>query len=202
VTEARVHALDEDARLMLSFREGDASAFDALFARWARPLLRYLERMVRDAGAAEELVQEAFLRVYRARERYEPDARFSTWLYRIATNLALNELRRPRRRDPHDSLDAPDAQPLAAGSPPADEEVDARRRVERLELALAELPERQRAALWLTAVEGLSSAEVAESLEVSESAVKALVHRARSGLADRQEALPGGDPPGGGNTRE
>ena len=187
---------------MLSFREGDASAFDALFARWARPLLRYLERMVRDAGAAEELVQEAFLRVYRARERYEPDARFSTWLYRIATNLALNELRRPRRRDPHDSLDAPDAQPLAAGSPPADEEVDARRRVERLELALAELPERQRAALWLTAVEGLSYAEVAESLEISESAVKALVHRARSGLADRLEALPGGDPPGGGGTQE
>ena len=85
-------------RLMLAFQSGEPAAFDALFRRWAAPLLRYLERMVRDAGTAEELVQEVFLRVYRARERYAPDARFSTWLYRIATNLALNELRRPRRR--------------------------------------------------------------------------------------------------------
>jgi RNA polymerase sigma-70 factor (ECF subfamily) len=183
--EARVHAVDEDVRLMLSFREGDATAFDALFERWARPLFRYLERMVRDPGAAEELVQEAFLRVYRARERYEPDARFSTWLYRIATNLALNELRRPRRRDPHESLDGPQSPELAAGLPATDEVADARRRTERLEVALAELPERQRAALWLSAVEGLSYAEVADSLEVSESAVKALVHRARSSLAGR-----------------
>lgn len=175
---------------MLSFREGDATAFDALFERWARPLFRYLERMVRDPGAAEELVQEAFLRVYRARERYEPDARFSTWLYRIATNLALNELRRPRRRDPHESLDAPEGPSLSADSQPTDEVVDARRRAERLEMALAELPERQRAALWLSAVEGLSYAEVADSLDVSESAVKALVHRARTGLAGRMGASP------------
>ena len=182
---------------MLSFRAGDVSAFEALFERWARPLLRYLERMVRDRGAAEELVQEAFLRVYRARERYEPDARFSTWLYRIATNLALNELRRPRRRDPHESLDRPDARALRAESPASDDLAHARQRAQRLEAALAELPERQRAALWLSAVEGLSYAEVADSLEVSESAVKALVHRARSRLADRLEMPDGGESDGG-----
>jgi RNA polymerase sigma-70 factor (ECF subfamily) len=193
--EARVHAVDEDVRLMLSFRAGDAAAFDALFERWARPLLRYLERMVRDPGAAEELVQEAFLRVYRARERYEPDARFSTWLYRIATNLALNELRRPRRRDPHESLG--DEHGLEAPLPASDELADARQRARRLEAALAELPERQRAALWLSAVEGLSYAEVAASLEVSESAVKALVHRARSRLADRLETKLSGGEDGG-----
>jgi RNA polymerase sigma-70 factor (ECF subfamily) len=172
---------------MLSFRAGDTSAFDALFERWSRPLLRYLERMVREPAAAEELVQEAFLRVYRARDRYVPDARFSTWLYRIATNLALNELRRPHRRDPHDSLDAEQAPVLPDPTPATDDVVHARLRARRLEVALEELPERQRAALWLTAVEGLSYAQVADSLEVSESAVKALVHRARTRLASRME---------------
>ena len=172
---------------MLSFRAGDTSAFDALFERWSRPLLRYLERMVREPAAAEELVQEAFLRVYRARDRYVPDARFSTWLYRIATNLALNELRRPHRRDPHDSLNAEQAPVLPAPTPATDDVVHARQRARRLEVALEELPERQRAALWLTAVEGLSYAQVADSLEVSESAVKALVHRARTRLVSRLE---------------
>ncbi|MCH7598829.1 MAG: hypothetical protein IH973_03660 [Myxococcales bacterium] len=69
---------------MLAFCAGDDSAFEPLFDRWGRPLLRYLERMVADSAIAEELVQETFLRVYRARERYRPDAKFSTWLYRTA----------------------------------------------------------------------------------------------------------------------
>lgn len=176
---------------MLSLREGDPRAFEALFERWARPLLRYLERMVRDRGMAEELVQETFLRVYRARERYAPEARFSTWLYRIATNLALNELRRPRFREPHDPLDAPGARVPRAGSPPPDELAHARRRVSAVERAFAALPERQGAALWLVSVEGQSYAEVAASLDVTESAVKALVHRARANLVERLELDPG-----------
>src|SRR5262249_14428341 len=117
VAEAPVEPLDEDARLMLAFRSGDAAAFEALFRRWSAPLLRYLERMLRDATAAEDLVQEVFLRVHRARERYAAEARFSTWLYRIATNLALNELRRPRRRSPHRSSDHAEAPALPSGSP-------------------------------------------------------------------------------------
>ena len=171
---------------MLAFCEGDAAAFETLFRRWAGPLLRYLERMLGEAGAAEELVQEAFLRVHRARASYRPDARFSSWLYRIGTNLALNELRRPARRVPHASVEAADADgdPLPAAPEPASEDlVDARRAVRALDRALRELPERQRAALWLVAVEGHSYAEVAASLEISEAAVKALVHRARAGLA-------------------
>ena len=184
-TEARVDAFDEDVRLMLAFCEGDSAAFDALFRRWAAPLLRYLERMLRDPGAAEELVQEAFLRVHGARDRYQPEARFSTWLYRIATNLALNELRRPRRRERHESVDAEGAAPLVdSRAPRVDDIVHARRISERVEAELDRLPERQRAALWLASVEGLSYAEVATSLDVSEKAVKSLVHRARSALAD------------------
>lgn len=181
--EASTRVLDEDVRLMLAFRDGDAGAFDALFRRWASPLLRYLQRMVRDAASAEELVQEVFLRVHRSRDRYTPDARFSTWLYRIATNLALNELRRPRRRAPHESADGDDATPLLAGGTPADELADTRQLAARVAREMNALPENQRAALWLVAVEGLSYAEVAETLETSESAVKALVHRARKALS-------------------
>ena len=181
--EANLRALDEDVRLMLAFRAGESAAFDELFRRWSGPLLRYLERMVRDLATAEELVQEAFLRVYRARDRYSPDARFSTWLYRIATNLALNELRRPRRRDPHQSTDEDGAVWLVSDASPTDEIVDARRLGEAALRELEALPERQRAALWLTAVEGLAYSEVAAALDVSEKAVKALVHRGRSALA-------------------
>ena len=176
---------DEDVRLMLAFGAGDAAAFDALFRRWSAPLLRYLERMVRDRAAAEELVQEVFLRVHRARDRYAPEARFSTWLYRIATNLALNELRRPRLRRPHRSTDDEDAAPLVADTPAADDVADARRRGAAAWRELGQLPEKQRAALCLSAVEGLSYAEVARALDVTEKAVKALVHRARSTLAQR-----------------
>ena len=189
--EAGLDVIDEDVRLMLAFRDGDVRAFDALFRRWSGPLLRYLERMVRDAAAAEELVQEAFLRVHRARERYVPKARFSTWLYRIATNLALNELRRPRVRELHSSTDSDAAAPLRAATAAVDDVVDARRMGAAVERELAQLPERQRAALWLTAVEGLSYAEVAGALEVSEQAVKALVHRARTALAGKLKDLRG-----------
>jgi len=179
-----VDAPDEDARLMLAFCAGDGAAFDALFRRWAAPLLRYLGRMLRDPAVAEELVQEVFLRVHRARERYEPQARFSSWLYRIATNLALNELRRPRRRETHASIDELGGPVLAADEPALEAVLDARDLCARVERELARLPERQRAALCLTAVEGLSYADVAAALEISEAAVKALVHRARAALVE------------------
>ncbi len=186
--------IDDDVRSMLAFRDGDERAFDALFRRWAGPVLRYLERLVRDRAVAEELVQEAFLRVHRSRERYRPDARFSTWLYTIATNLARNEMRRPFRRALHESTDPePGEAPreLASTGPAVDDVAHARRTSAELERALEELPERQRAALWLSAVEGLSYAEVAQALETTEKSVKSLVHRARAGLVDRMaEAHP------------
>ena len=185
-------ACDDDVRLMLAFREGDESAFDRLFERWAGRLLRFLERMVRDSAVAEELVQETFLRVHRGRSSYRPDARFSTWLYTIATNAARNELRRPFRRSPHESADAPRgptgedpplALPDASASP--EDVAHARRLGDDVDEALAALPERQRTALWLSAVEGLSYAEVARALDTTDKGVKALVHRARAALAER-----------------
>lgn len=186
-------ASDEDARLMLAFAAGDESAFDSLFDRWSARLLHFLERMVRDRAVAEELLQESFLRIHRARDRYQPTARFSTWLYTIASNAARNELRRPFRRASHESADESGegaGTPLVDASPPSDELAAARQRQGTLEVALARLPERQRAALWLAAVEGLSYAEVAEALDVTPASVKSLVHRARVALAD---ALDGGE---------
>jgi len=183
------YASDPDVGLMEAFRGGDGGAFDQLFRRWAGPMLRYLERMVRDAATAEELVQETFLRVFRARERYQPEARFSTWLYTIATNLALNELRRPRRRSVHWSADESEDEgaplPLEGTEPRPDDVVHARRMGVAVQRELAALPERQRAALLLSAVEGTSYAEIAVTLGVTEKAVKALVHRARAALAAR-----------------
>jgi RNA polymerase sigma-70 factor (ECF subfamily) len=187
--EAGVRVDDEDVRLMLAFRDGDTAAFEALFGRWASRVMRYLERMTRDTASAEELAQEVFVRVFRARESYRPEARFSTWLYRIATNVALNELRRPHRRRPHESTDQEPgvASRLAGHEPGAERVVHARRLGSAVDRALQELPERQRSALWLSAVEGLSYVEVAESLDTTEKSVKALVHRARAALV---RALP------------
>ena len=179
---------EDDRRLMQAFCDGDESAFDVLFRRWSGRVLRFLERMIREPAVAEELLQETFLRVYRAREKWEPSARFSTWLFTIATHLALNELRRPSRRLLHQSAEA-DREgvfaELAAEAPAVDDLAHARRLRGEVEQALVSLPERQRAALWLTAVEGLSYAEVSASLETSVQSVKALVHRARSTLAER-----------------
>ncbi len=186
---------DPDVRLMLAFRAGDDSALSDLYRRWAGPLVRFLERMVRERSTAEELMQETFIRVHGARERYAPEARFSTWLFRIARNLALNELDRARNRMPHAPTDAPSrpdadasARPnlvLVAGGSGVDDLVDARRDQARLERELAALPERQRTALWLAAVEGHSYDEIAQILDTTTSSVKSLVHRARARLAER-----------------
>ena len=187
--------MDEDVRLMLAFQRGEERAFDALFERWATRLLRFLQRMGKDPAVAEELVQETFLRVHRARGRYSPEARFSTWLYTIAGNAARNELRRPFRRHVHESADAErEGAPLElpAKGPPTDAVVHARRVGDTVEAALAHLPERQRAALWLCAVEGQSYAEIGEALETTEKSVKALVHRARVALA--KHVTPDGEP--------
>jgi len=85
-----VQSSDPDARLMLAFRDGDAEALAALYGRWSGPLVRFLERLVRERATAEELMQETFVRIHGARDRYKPEARFSTWLFRIGRNLALN----------------------------------------------------------------------------------------------------------------
>lgn len=185
--------IDPDVRLMLAFRDGDESALGLLYRRWAARLLRYLERIVREPAIAEELLQDTFVRVLDAHERYAPEARFSTWLFHIARNLALNELARARSRHPHLSADEPADRRapgpahlvLVATAPAPDEEADARRDYARFAAALAALPERQQTAIWLAVVEGQSYEEIAGLLGSSVQSVKNLVHRARANLADR-----------------
>lgn len=185
---------DPDVRLMLAYRGGDEAALAELYRRWAARLLRYLERIVKEPAVAEELLQDTFLRVLDARERYVPEARFSTWLYHIARNLACNELARSRSRHPHVSSDSSerceDGRPalvLVAGGPRPDVDADARREHARFVQAFSTLPEPQQSALWLAVVEGHSYEEIAAVLGTSVQSVKNRVHRARAALADRMQ---------------
>lgn len=173
--------LDDDARLMLAFREGDRRAFEALFARYTPRVLSFLTRMVRDRARAEELTQDVFVRIHQAADRYQATARFSTWIFGIAHNLALNELarahhRRELRMPEEGAIDALDP------APPADESLAAARTHARLERALAALPERQRAALLLRSEQGLGYEEIARTLDTSVASVKSLIHRAREAV--------------------
>jgi RNA polymerase sigma-70 factor (ECF subfamily) len=178
--------IDADAELMVRFREGDRSAFEQLFHRYTPPLVNFLARMVPERARAEELAQEVFVRIYRARDRYEPTARFSTFLFGIAHRLALNELDRAHRRR-EQALDEDAAGRLAAGGPQADEAYAGKRTAERVDAALEELPARQRAALLLRVQEELGYEEIASILATSTSSVKSLLHRARETLAARLE---------------
>ena len=173
---------------MLQFQAGDRRAFEALFARYSAPLVAFLGRMVPDRGRAEELAQEVFIRIYNAKDRYEPRAKFSTWLFGIAHNLALNELAlayrgRERPLEPVHEASFKDANPAA------DDQLEAKRTAARIESALTRLPDRQRAALFLRTEQGLGYDEIAEALDTTVSSVKSLLHRARERLLAELEEV-------------
>lgn len=181
---------DEDpgARLMLAYQGGDEAAFDELVERYSGQVYALLTRFLGARGRREDLVQEVFLRVIRARERYRPTARFSTWLYRIVFNLSVNETQRAGAKELR-SLDGlsgvDDAGPFEVedGSAPDPsqglERDDVVRAVRR---AIAALPETQRMALVLAKYHDLPYVEIAKVLDSSEKAVKSLIHRARETL--------------------
>jgi RNA polymerase sigma-70 factor, ECF subfamily len=174
-----------DVQLMLDVKAGDDASFDFLLRKYRTPLVSFLYRMVRDTATAEDLAQEVFLRVYRARKQYSPSAKFTTWLFRIATNLALNSVRDNRHRKMETSLDAPpsddpDAAPreLPAREMRIDQQLLERDRAEFIRQAVESLPEKQRAAVLLHKYEEMEYAEIAKILECSESALKSLLFRA------------------------
>lgn len=186
-------AIDHDLELMLRVRRGDAESFDELLRRHRVPLVNYFRRMVRDRALAEDLAQEAFLRVYQARRRYQPQAKFTTWLYRIATNLALNAIRdRKGSTAPADSegregdsevVRIPDSRPTVEQRlMESDRERIIRRAVEAL-------PANQRAAVVLHKYQEADYRQIAHILRVSESAVKSLLFRAYENLRGRLEPL-------------
>ena len=185
-----------DVQLMLDVKAGDEQSFELLLRRYRTPLVNFLYRMVRDPGVAEELAQEVFLRVYRARKEYAPSAKFTTWMFRIATNLALNSVRDNRHRQMEISMDQPvtgaeEDQPalqVADGSPTIEQEMVARTRAEMILKAVHGLPEKQRAAVLLHKYQELDYDEIARILECSESALKSLLFRAYETL--RTELAP------------
>jgi RNA polymerase sigma-70 factor (ECF subfamily) len=173
---------DPDAALMVAFQQGDEGAFRTLYERHAPAMYRFCHHFVRNAARAEELAQDVFLNVYRARDRYRPTARFQTFLYRVASNHCLNEVRRGGRDRPAERAPA-DGEPggldaLPSGDATPEDLARARALEDAVRALLARLPEKQRAALVLCRFEGLSYEEIAQVLETTVSAVKSLVHRA------------------------
>ena len=183
-----------DVQLMLDVKAGDDSSFDFLLQKYRSPLVNFLNRMVRDQAMAEDLAQEVFLRVYRARKQYTPSAKFTTWLFRIATNLALNSVRDNRHERMGISLDAPaageDSTPLElpAREKRVDERMIERDRLEIIRRAIWSLPEKQRAAVVLHKYEEMDYDEIATILECSEGALKSMLFRAYETL--RVELAP------------
>jgi RNA polymerase sigma-70 factor (ECF subfamily) len=186
---------DPDAALMLRVQRGDRAAFAELVAKYQQPVFNFILRTLRDEAESEDIAQATFIQVWKSAARYRPSARFSTWLFTIARNLCLNEIRR-RSRHPADSLDAP----TVAGEEhtvPQVEDAATHRPVEallhgeledKLAAALADLPENQRTAILLCQRDELSYEEIARVLGCSLSATKSLIFRGRETLKQRLKA--------------
>jgi RNA polymerase sigma-70 factor (ECF subfamily) len=188
---------------MLDVKSGDAGSFELLLQKYRIPVVNFLYRMVRDRASAEDLAQEVFLRVYRARKGYVARAKFTTWLFRIATNLALNAVRDGRYHQLEVSLDQPagggasnetDAPMLdvADRKPGIEQQLVDRERVAVIRRAINKLPEKQRAAVLLHKYHELDYDEIAKILECSESALKSLLFRAYETLRIELAPLVGG----------
>jgi RNA polymerase sigma-70 factor (ECF subfamily) len=183
---------DPDAALMLRVKRGDRAAFAGLVEKYKQPVMNFIYRTLRDETEAEDLAQNVFLQVYKSRKRYKQTAKFSTWLFTIARNLCLNELRR-RSRHPAASLEETHAehedQPRRqfedkSQIAPAEKLLHGELEQKILE-ALDGLPENQRSAILLCRQEDLSYEEIAEILGCSLSATKSLIHRGRETLKEK-----------------
>ena len=181
-----------DAEVMLMVKAGDDSAFNYLVQKYRRPMVNFMYRMAHNAAGAEDLAQEVFLRVYRSRESYEASAKFTTWLYRIATNLAVNHARDTRHERPENqvSLDEPDEESghtldLADGTPSVEENLMQRERLAAIRQRVQALPERQRMAVVMHKYQQMDYRQIADVLKLSESATKSLLFRAYETLREQ-----------------
>ncbi len=193
---------DEDVKQMLAFQAGNLGAFQALFAKYQKKIIQFCHRFCGDQAMAEELAQEVFLNIYRGAAGYRPKARFSTWLFQIAVNVCLNEMRKEKYRHRIDSMDAspetesgkPRIKELCDPAPDQNELLEQQEREMMIQKALMGLPEKQRLALSLRVLNGFSYQEIGTQIRCSESAVKTLIHRGRQHLKELLENLyAGGD---------
>jgi RNA polymerase sigma-70 factor (ECF subfamily) len=183
---------NSDAAAMLRVAAGDEASFNYLVEKYHRPMIHFLYRMVHNQAVAEELAQEVFLRVYRARDSYRAEARFTTWLYRIATNLAVNHARdtRHERAAQTTYLDEPDPETgtmpdVADDEPTVEEKLMREERMGAIRAQVMELPERQRMAVLMHKYQGMDYRQIGEVLKLSESATKSLLFRAYQTLRTR-----------------
>jgi RNA polymerase sigma-70 factor (ECF subfamily) len=183
---------DPDAVLMLRVKRGNREAFAELVDKYKQPVMNFVYRSLRDETEAEDLAQNVFLQVYKSRSRYRRTAKFSTWLFTIARNLCLNELRR-RSRHPAESIeethtdneDQPQRQYEDKSQMAPPEKLLHGELAQKIEEALAELPENQRSAILLCRQDELSYEEIAGVLDCSLSATKSLIHRGRETLKEK-----------------
>jgi RNA polymerase sigma-70 factor (ECF subfamily) len=183
---------DTDAQVMLRVKTGDESAFTYLVEKYRRPIVGFMYRMCHNPSSAEELAQEVFLRVYRSRSSYEASAKFSTWLYRIAMNLAVNHARDTRHERPENTLrlDEPDRETgttpdLPDASASAEENIIRRERLAAIRQKVEGLPERQRLAVIMHKYQQMDYRSIGEVLKLSESATKSLLFRAYETLREQ-----------------
>jgi len=188
------YAEDEssDAAVMLRVAAGDEAGYNHLVGKYHRAMISFLFRMVHNQAVAEELAQEVFLRVYRSRESYRAEAKFTTWLYRIATNLAVNHARDTKHERSAQTvyLDAPDEEsgttPDVADATPTVEQTMLRdERMAAIRAHVMELPERQRMAVLMHKYQGMDYKQIGEVLKLSESATKSLLFRAYQTLREK-----------------
>jgi RNA polymerase sigma-70 factor (ECF subfamily) len=182
----------DDAVIMLRVRDGDESGYEYLVQKYRRAMVHFMYRMVRNQAVAEELAQEVFLRIYRSRATYRAEARFTTWLYRIATNLAVNHARDSKLESSASNiyLDAPDAETgqrpdVADATPNIEEDLVRDERMKAIRAHVYALPERQRVAVLMHKYQGLDYREIGRVLKLSESATKSLLFRAYETLRER-----------------
>jgi RNA polymerase sigma-70 factor (ECF subfamily) len=180
-----------DAAIMQRAAAGDESSFNYLAEKYHRPIIHFIFRMVHNEAIAEELAQEVFLRVYRSRQSYRAEAKFTTWLYRIATNLAVNRARDTKHERAARTvyLDAPDEETgttpdVADDKPLAEERLLREERMKAIRARVMELPERQRMAVVMHKYQGMDYREIGEVLKLSESAIKSLLFRAYQTLRE------------------
>jgi RNA polymerase sigma-70 factor (ECF subfamily) len=192
-----VAALEPDAQLMLRVKEGDEASFETLLEKYRTPVVSYLYRMVQNQGVAEELAQEVFFRVYRSRASYEPTAKFTTWLFRITTHLALNSLRDHRKERGQESLDetSEDSRTIQVVDHRRKQELVAEARLEEVRRAVAALPEKQRAAVLMHKYQEMDYVQIGGVLGCSTSAVKSLLFRAYETLRVRLSHMAEGSAP-------
>jgi RNA polymerase sigma-70 factor (ECF subfamily) len=182
----------DDAAIMLELRAGNMAGFDYLIQKYRKPIIHFMYRMVHNQAVAEELAQEVFLRVYRSRETYRAEARFSTWLYRIATNLGVNHARDTRHERSASTvyLDETDSDTgmspdVADSTPGAEARMLRQERMNAIREHVMALPERQRMAVLMHKYEGMDYKQIGDVLKLSESATKSLLFRAYQTLREK-----------------